>query len=91
MALPPPDRFDRSADSPSSPARDAFLVIPHDTVALPRLPKALLIGVAGALTLRAVDGTADVSFAVTAGQIVPIRAAFVRSSGTSASQIVGLA
>lgn len=85
------DRFERSGDSPSSPARDAFMVTPHDTQPLPRLPKALLIGIGGTLALRAVDGAADIAVTVTTGQIVPIRAAHVRATGTSAGQIVGLA
>lgn len=91
MATSPFDRFDRSADSTSSPARDAFMVTPNDSAALPRLPKALLIGSGGTLTLRAIDAAADIAVTVTAGQIVPIRASHVRSTGTSASQIVGLA
>lgn len=91
MPQTPFDRFERNSDSPSGPARDAFMVTPHDTSELPRLPKALLIGVAGTLTLRAVDSTSDVTMTVAAGQIVPIRAAHVRATGTSAGQIVGLA
>lgn len=89
--MPQIDRFTASSDSPSSPARDAFLVVPHDTDPLARLPKALLIGIGGALTLRAVDSVADISFGVVAGQIVPIRASHVRAGGTTAREIVGLA
>lgn len=85
------DRFESTSDSPSSPARDAFAVVPHDTAALPRLPKALLIGVAGTLRLRAVDAADDVTVTVAAGQIVPVRASHIRAAGTTAGQIVGLA
>lgn len=91
MSQTPSDRFGRNSDSPSSPARDAFMVNPNDSIALPRLPKALLIGVTGTLALRAIDAAADVAFTVTAGQIVPIRAAYVRATGTTAGEIVGLA
>lgn len=86
-----PDRFEDSLDGVTSPARDAFAVVPHDSAALSRLPKALWIGAGGALVLRAVDATADVTLAVASGQIVPIRASHVRAAGTSAAQIVGLA
>ena len=86
-----PDRFARSLDAVTSPARDAFPVTPNDSAALPRLPKALLIGSGGTLTLRAADATADVTLSVIAGQLVPIRASHVRASGTTATQIVGLA
>lgn len=87
----PFDRYDRTLDAVSSPARDAFAVIPHDSVRLPRLPKALIAGGAGTIVLRAIDSAADVTLAVLAGQIVPIRASHVRASGTTASQIVALA
>lgn len=90
--MPQPfDRFDRALDAVTSPARDAFAVIPHDTAPLPRLPKALLVGAGGTIVLRAVDAAADVTLAVTAGQLVPIRASHVRASGTTATQIVALA
>ncbi len=91
MPLSPIDRFERSGDSPSSPARHAFAVVPHDSDALPRVPKALLIGSGGTLTLRAVDSATDVTVRVVPGQIVPIRASHVRAAGTSAGEIVGLA
>lgn len=84
------DRFDTALDTVSSPARDAYLVAPHDSARLPRLPKALLIGSAGTLTLRPVDAAADVTIAAAAGQMIPIRASHVRASGTSAGQIVAL-
>ena len=90
--MPPiSDRFARSIDAVTSPARDAFAVTPSDAAPLPRLPKALLIGSGGTLTLRAVDAPADVTLNVVAGQLVPIRASHVRANGTTATQIVGLA
>lgn len=87
----PSDRFLRGLDAVSSPARDAFAVTPDDTAHLPRLPKALLAGSAGIITLRAVDAAADVAVNVVAGQLVPIRASHVRASGTTATSIVALA
>lgn len=85
------DAFQSLADSVASPARRAFAVSPSDTVELPMLPKALLVGGAGALVLRPVDSAADVTITVAAGQIVPIRAQFVRATGTTATAIVALA
>lgn len=85
-----PDKFDRTIDAVGNPARNAFAVTPHDTTPLAMLPKALLIGTGGALTLRAVDAAADVTLTVTSGQLVPIRASHVRNSGTTAGQIVAL-
>ncbi len=85
------DSFDRFSDSPSSPARRAFAIAPHDSEELTPLPKALFVGIGGALSLRAADSAADVTLMVGAGQILPIRARFVRASGTTAAGIVGLA
>jgi hypothetical protein len=85
------DLFHSYSDQASDPARRAFAVIPNDTTELAITPKALLVGTAGNLVLRAVDSSDDVTIAASAGQIVPIRASFVRSTGTTAGQIVGLA
>ena len=85
------DRFGSLADDADNPARQAFAVTPSDSAELPILPKALIVGGGGALVLRAVDSAVDVTVTVLAGQMLPIRAQFVRATGTSASNIVGLA
>lgn len=85
------DPFQSFGDSIGDPARRAFTVTPSDSAELVSLPKALLIGGAGIVVLRPVDSAADVTIPVVAGQIVPIRASFVRATGTTATQIVALA
>lgn len=85
------DPFQAFGDSAADPARRAYAVTPSDAAELPMLPKALLVGGAGALVLRPVDSAADVTVAAAAGQIVPIRASHVRATGTTATQIVALA
>lgn len=85
------DGFKQFSDSPSAPARQAFAISPHDSEELSPLPKALFVAGAGSLTLCAADSSADVSLSVGAGQILPIRARFIRATGTTASGIVGLA
>lgn len=85
------DQFAGYSDDADNPARRAFAVAPSDSAELPILPRALMIGGAGDLVLRAVDSPADVTVTVGAGQIVPIRAQFVRATGTTATNIVGLA
>lgn len=86
-----PDRFSHHSDSPISPSRHAFTVSPSDSAPLSPLPKALFIGRAGTVTLRTIDSAADVTLDVQAGQILPLRAVYVRASGTSASGLVALA
>jgi hypothetical protein len=87
----PHDDFSSLTDSPISPARRAFAVTPSDSTPLARLPKALYVGGAGNVTLRAVDSVADVTIAVQAGQVLPLRASHVRAAGTTATGLVALA
>lgn len=85
------DPFQSFTDSPIGPARTAIAVVPSDNTALPRLPKALYIGGGGDVTLRCVDSAADVVLsAVPAGSVLPVRAQFVRATGTTATAIVAL-
>ena len=86
-----PDTFNRYSDSPSAPARQAYAIVPHDGNTIEPLPKALFVGTAGILTLRAADSSTDVTISVAAGTLLPIRASHVRAAGTTASDIVGLA
>lgn len=86
------DPFRDSADDVCASARAPFAVTPHDTAELPVIPKALFVGTGGQVTLRGADGAADVVFRnVGSGQVLDVRARFVRSAGTTASDIVGLA
>lgn len=86
------DAFSRQADSAEAPSSHPLAVIPSDTVALAAIPKALYIGTGGTLVLRTASGSADVTFKnLASGQILPVRARFVRATGTSAADIVALA
>lgn len=85
------DEFSYLADRPTDPARNASAVTPHDTNALANVTKGLYVGVTGNITCRLVDDSADVVFtAVPAGAVLPIRVAYVRATGTTASNIVAL-
>lgn len=85
------DIFANVADTVSSPSTRGVAVTPSDSLALPNIPKALFIGVAGDLVTRGVNDTADLTFKnLTAGSILPFRAQFVRATGTTAASIVAL-
>ncbi len=87
-----PDPFDSFADSTMSPSEWPFAVAPHDVNELVTIPKALYVGVAGHIVLRGSASAADVVFQnVPAGSILPVRAQFVRATGTTAANIVALA
>lgn len=72
------------------PARNAAAVTPHDTNPINRCD-ALYVGGAGSVTLRTDDDDGDVLFtAVPAGSVLPVRAKYVRLTGTTATGIVAL-
>lgn len=86
------DRFASFSDSPMSPSRDCFSVIPDDLAELPTVPKAIYVGTGGDIALRSIDGVADVTFRnLPSGFILDVRVSHLRATGTTASNIVGLA
>jgi len=86
------DKFANSSDSLISSARNCFAITPSDSLPLSSVTKALYVGSAGDIVLRSIDGEDDVTFTnVPAGLVLDVRAQFVRSTGTSAAAIVGLA
>ena len=88
----PNDTFLLQADNASSPSRAPFAVVPSDTDPLAVVPKALYVGTGGDVALRGASGTADVVFKnVASGQMIDVRAGYVRATGTTASDIVALA
>lgn len=68
-------------------ARRFFAIAPANN-ALPAVPDAIYVGGDGDLVLRGDDG-ADATFAVVAGQILPVSPAQVRA-GTTATGLIGL-
>jgi len=85
------DSFDTLADTPSAPARLAYAITPHVTNPVDPLPKAIYVGTGGDLVGRAVGSNADVTFKnVASGQIIDVRLQYVRATGTTATDILGL-
>ncbi len=85
------DQFSGTMDSVSSPATRAVAVVPHDLNPLADIPKALYVGTGGNITMRGVAGIADQLWKnVQSGTILPVRAQYVRATGTSAADILAL-
>ena len=85
------DPFQDAADHIAAPARAPFAITPNDQAALPVIPKAIYVGTGGTVTLRGVGASADVVFRnVGNGQVLDVRAQFVRATGSTASDMVGL-
>lgn len=86
------DNFGAFSSSPVAPATAPYAVTPHDSNELTILPKALYVGTGGTLVLRGATGTGDVTLKnVANGQVIDIRAQYVRATGTTAADIVALA
>ena len=86
------DFYQNNDDTPLSPSRAPFAITPHDANALPSVPKAIYVGTGGNVTLRGVEGSADVVLKnVANGQVIDVQAKYVRATGTTAADLVGLA
>lgn len=87
--MPPKDDFSYRWEAGYSPSRGPYSLVPHDTVALPSVPKRLYVGTGGNVTLRGVEGKEDVVYKnVGNGSYLDVQPIFVRATGTSASDIV---
>lgn len=74
-----------------SPATDVFAVTPSDGTALTKVVKALYVGGTGNVAIKTAGSSTAVTFVgVPAGAILPVRAAYVMSTNTTATSIVGL-
>jgi hypothetical protein len=80
------------ANPVDGPARRLFAIVPDDGNLLALVPRALYVGTGGALVVQACDDTAPVTLVnVPNGALLDIRAQKVMATGTTASNIVGLA
>lgn len=87
-----PDSFKNATDSLIAPSSNCFAITPNDANALATVTKAIYVGEGGTIVLRSIRGAGDVTFAnVPSGAILDVRALYVRATGTTAAQIVGLA
>ena len=86
------DPFASVTDTLISPARHAFAITPDDGAPLQKATKAIYVGGSGDLNLRLIDGAEDVTLRnVAAGSVLAVRVAAIKATGTSATDIVGLA
>ena len=85
------DTFSNHESGLDSPAKNAVAVTPNDSTDLTTAARALYIGGAGDVVVDMVGTGSTITFAgVPAGTILPIRAARVRSTSTTATSIVAL-
>ena len=72
------------------PGEGAAAVTPNDSTDLTTIARALYVGGAGNVKIDAADGSTVTFSGVLAGSILPVRAARVYSTGTTATNIVAI-
>lgn len=86
------DSFATHSSGLDSPASKAFAVTPDDNTDLALATRAIYTGAGGSIALILVEDSVAVTFAsLPAGMILPVRAARIKSTGTTATGIIGLA
>lgn len=85
----PIDTFANYTDSVSAPALAPYAVTPSDSIALPIVPRGIYVGTGGDVTLRGVGAVTDVTYRnLPDASYIAVRAAFVRATGTTATDLV---
>lgn len=76
-------------DPADGPSKAPFTIIPHDTNGLTVVPKGIYVGTGGNVTLRGVDGVADVVYKnLPDASYIAVRASHVRATGTTATDLI---
>ena len=83
------DLLSSYSDAPTAPARRLVAITPNDGADLDCVTKWLFIGGAGTVCVLAVGDALPVTLSVAAGACLPVRAARVLATGTTATGIVG--
>jgi len=84
------DDHSNFSNSLESPASGAFSITPHNTNELASVTRGVYVGGAGNLSVIMRDGQQVTFVGLSAGSILPIRARLVKSTGTTATNLVGL-
>ncbi len=85
------DKFETHASGLESPASDAFAIVPNDGADLAQVTRAIYVGSVGHVVVRMKSG-ANVSFKnVNSGTVLAVRVRGINATGTTASDLVGLA
>ncbi len=72
------------------PAADSYQITPSDSVQLPTRIRGFYVGVTGDVTVVTAGGNTVLFKAIPAGKIMPVQALYVKATGTTATNLVGL-
>lgn len=85
-----PDRFQTLSPGLEAPASHGFAITPSDSDALIEVTRALYVGGAGAIAVVLSSGASVTLSGIAGGTILPLRLSQVKSTGTTATSLVGL-
>lgn len=85
-----PDQFESNRAGLDSPVENAAAVTPDNDNDLDTVTRALWVGGSGNISLDTVGGDTVTISGISAGTLLPIRVARVRSTSTTATNIVAL-
>lgn len=85
-----PDRFASRNASLTGPAFGGFAITPSDSAELEEVTRAIYIGSGGNLAVTLHSGQAVTFKNIADGVLLPVRAAYVAATGTTATDLVGL-
>lgn len=88
--MPATDDFASNAPSMTAPGDDGFAITPHDTNELTKVTRSIWVGAAGTVVLVTKGGTTLTFNGCAAGSVIPVRAKIVKSTGTTATGLIGL-
>lgn len=84
------DKFSNYHSGLESPAERAFAITGNDSTDLTVYPRAIYVGGAGNVKVTTLGGDTVTFNGALAGTILPVRAVRVFSTGTTATNLIGL-
>ena len=84
------DNFARHESDLVSPASNFFDITPHDSNELAYFTRGIYVGIGGDVVLTSVNDETVTFVGVAGGSVLPVRAKILKSTGTTATNIIGL-
>lgn len=84
------DNFANYSSGLNSPASTGFSILPSDSGDFTNYPRAIYVGTGGHVSIVDLAGNTILLKNVQSGTILPVRAKQVRSTGTTAGDLIGL-
>lgn len=86
----PVNPFETYSPGPSGSAVGSFAITPSNGADLPSVVRAVVVGAAGTIRWRGLDGQVNDTGPLPAGLILPIQTRQIMATGTTASDLTGL-